>query len=263
MNNKPYFSFVCLLSRPDNLKSWIANVQKLKLPRFATEVVFLLDTKNPEEYRELYDAFRPGSWQSVLISYTDNEPCSPVNVMARRKRITDNMVALQAMTGDSQFVFGLEDDTYPPKEAFERLHRVITNEKVGFVSGIEVGRWNLPYIGAWKADKVVGTTRLKSLSYRESHLEEVDAAGLYCYITKTRHFKQARFTDDRFGPDINYVLSLRRSGNRAYVDWDVKCGHLVENTNRMLYPDENCANVSLIKEGDYYRVESHTPFIKQ
>lgn len=259
MKTKPFISLVCLFSRPETVVQWVENLNQIRMPREVIEAVFLIDGKTADGY----DALEKMDFGSTKVVLTGNEPCSPVNTMERRKRITENMTRLQGMVGESQYIFGLEDDTYPPAHAFENLYALITGRGVGFVSGVEVGRWNLPYIGAWKVDENRGTGELHSLPYRKDHTQHIDAAGLYCYMTKTKYFKSARFSDSVFGPDINYVLSLRKKKLLCYVDWSVKCGHLIEKTNRMLYPDETSALVSLVKEDGYCRIVSHVPFVKQ
>lgn len=260
MRTKPFISLVCLFSRPDTLSKWIKNLDEIEMPRDVIEAVFLVDNTALDGYEQLT---KLEGFHSLNVHLTGVEPGSPTNTTARRKRITENMTMLQKLVGDSTFVFGLEDDTFPPKDAFTKLYAKITDKNVGFVSGVEVGRWDIPYVGAWKMDEHRGSGELHSIPYRESHTQQVDAAGLYCYVTRTRHFKRAKFSDNYFGPDINYVLSLRKKKLICYVDWDVKCGHLVEKTNRMLYPDENCALVSLVKEDGYCRIISHVPFVKQ
>ena len=258
MRTKPYITLACLISRKD-ISRWLDNLKAIEMPRDVMEAVFLVDGSS-DDYPELQSL---EGFKRIITMETGNKPCSPVNTLERRKRITENMSILQGLVGDSTYVFGIEDDTYPPEDAFNKLFAHITAESVGFVSGVEVGRWELPYVGAWKVDEKVGTGKLHSLPYREDHTQQVDGAGLYCYLTRTRHFQSAKFSDTDFGPDVNYVLSLRKKKLLCLVDWSVKCGHLDERTGRMLEPDENCALVSLVKRDGYRQVVSHVPYVKQ
>lgn len=247
MRTKPFLSIACLVSRSPELL--IDSLERLKVPRFATELVFLVDGKMELASRYL-ERFEDG-WFSVTAKLTGGQP-NTVNTTARRQRITENMSLLQKMVGDSQFVMGIEDDTVVPDDAFERLYRVTTRYEAAYVSGVQLGRHNLPYVGAWRCDDVLAPTRISTLPYREQGIEEVDGGGLYCYLTSTKYFKRARMKYGDFGPDFYYVYSLRKRNLKCYVDWSVKCGHQLGDTGNIIYPQEGVAVVPFIKRGDSF-----------
>lgn len=146
------------------------------------------------------------------------------DIGGRRKRIS----ALHNFAKDyinTEYVFGVEDDTIVPFYALEMLGQYMTDE-VGMVEGVEMGRWGVPYIGAWKADDINEPTELVSLPMDEG-LVEIDAGGFYCFITRSKYYKAHDFKpfDGGLGPDVDYSMALRRQGLKNYALFDVECIH--------------------------------------
>lgn len=146
------------------------------------------------------------------------------DIGGRRKRISAlHNVAREHI--NTEYVFGVEDDTIVPFYALEMLGQYMTDE-VGMVEGVEMGRWGVPYIGAWKADDINEPTELVSLPMDEG-LVEIDAGGFYCFITRSKYYKAHDFKpfDGGLGPDVDYSMALRRQGLKNYALFDVECVH--------------------------------------
>lgn len=176
----------------------------------------------------------------------------------RRHRIAAIHNELTALVGDCKYVFGLEDDTIPPRGAFRTLlkdHAIYPF--AGFIEGVELGRWGFKHVGAWRCDNVYEPTVIETIVRgMEKHgeldevsmmpdstfevgmrnvvrtqvdVEEIDAGGFYCFLTRrdlyTKHeFKL--FQHNLLGPDVDYGISLRREGLKNYIDWSIGCAHL-------------------------------------
>src|SRR5207247_1432698 len=98
------------------------------------------------------------------------------------------------------------------------------------------------YVGAWKADNVYDITNIKSclplplyqtgdnFQLKKSPvIEEIDAGGFYCFMTKRDYYIKHEFRPygrDVFGPDVEFGLSLRREGYKNYIDWSLSCKHM-------------------------------------
>jgi hypothetical protein len=97
----------------------------------------------------------------------------------------------------------------------------------GLVSGVELGRWGIPHVGAWQADDAYDTTSLRSPG-PGAGVQEVDATGMYCFLTKASTYMKHEFGlfDGFLGPDIDFGMSLRREGYRNFIDWGVSCIHM-------------------------------------
>lgn len=147
------------------------------------------------------------------------------DIGGRRKRISalHNYAKLHVNT---DYVFGIEDDTIVPSNALEKLGEEYV-EGVGMIEGVEMGRWGVPYIGAWTADNVNEPTEITSL-LRSEGLEEIDAGGFYCFLTKSEYYKAhdfKPFDNNGLGPDVDFSLALRRKGLKNYASFDVECIH--------------------------------------
>ncbi|WP_088319576.1 hypothetical protein [Kineosporia sp. R_H_3] len=153
---------------------------------------------------------------------------SPVThgIPERRQRIANILNELKTMV-TSEYVFGLEDDTIVPRMALQRLYETYALfPHAGFVSGVELGRWGIAHVGAWLADNVYETISLKTPPMGEG-IQPVDAAGFYCFLTKTQHYRKHTFKpyEDALGPDVDFGLALRRNGYQNYLNWSVACEH--------------------------------------
>lgn len=152
----------------------------------------------------------------------------------RRHRIASIKEASKELIGECDYVFSLEDDTLPPLNALKRLQRDYSlYPHAGFISGVTLGRWHIPHVGAWKVDDVYTPTKIESLTPAKG-IQEVDAAGFYCYLTKREYYVNHPYEafDGVLGPDVTFGLWLRQHGLKNYVDFDINCIHYTEPTRK-------------------------------
>lgn len=149
------------------------------------------------------------------------------NMKSRRQRIADIHNELGKEIGNTKYILGIEDDTIVPSNTLKQLMKTYdANTFAGFVSGVEIGRWGFNHIGAWQADDIYDPTTITSIVNAEG-VVEVDAAGMYCFLTKKEQYVSHHFQPfgNALGPDVDFGLSLRRQGLKNYVDFSVKCEH--------------------------------------
>jgi hypothetical protein len=97
------------------------------------------------------------------------------------------------------------------------------------ITGVELGRWGVPYVGAWRADDVSKAKEITSIENKtkEPCIEEIDGCGLYCALIDAELYKQHEFTiKNGLGPDVNLGLFLRNKGKKNYIDWSIPVTHL-------------------------------------
>ena len=143
------------------------------------------------------------------------------------------------------YVFLIEDDGVLPPDALSRLLADYqAHPYAGFIEGVELGRWGIPHVGAWRADDVYDTKRLDSAMPALPELlndagraigrlpdrvvEEIDAGGLYASLTRYGNYVDHKFQPYDgcvFGPDLEWGLALRQQGYRNYLDWSVAVEH--------------------------------------
>lgn len=153
-----------------------------------------------------------------------------LTITSRRKRIAEIHNEAKQYLNNAELLFLIEDDTLYHPSTLRKLFDVYKNfPHAGFVSGVQVGRWGLPYLGLWEVDNVYNPTKISS-SLLKTGVHEIDASGFYCMLTKKETYIKHTFEpyENILGPDFNYGLWLRREGYRNYAQFDVHCTHLTQ-----------------------------------
>ena len=127
------------------------------------------------------------------------------------------------------------------------VNDIKNREAVGMVTGVELGRWGVPYVGAWKVDDIMNPQKVISMESKvgKSLVEEIDAAGLYCALIRADLYKQHSFTTDNgLGPDVNMAIEFRQLGFKNYIDWFVPVTHITRRNEKVLeIPAETPAKI--------------------
>jgi glycosyltransferase involved in cell wall biosynthesis len=150
------------------------------------------------------------------------------SIPERRQHITNIHNQARELIADCDWVFSIEDDGVLPVDAVEKLVNNIKPD-TGIITGVELGRWGVPYVGAWTVDDVTTPKKISSLDSKtkDGGLEKIDACGLYCALIRSDIYKQHTFfTNNGLGPDVNLALFARQSGYQNYIDWSVHVTHL-------------------------------------
>lgn len=157
-------------------------------------------------------------------------------IAERRWRIVRIHTQLQEVLADCDWVFSIEDDGVLPPNALQDLIMVTKHHKdTGMVTGVELGRWGLPYVGAWRVDDVDNPTQITSMESKagEPLTETIDACGLYCALIRQDMYKEHIFdTSNGLGPDVNLGLFCRQNGYQNYIRWSAPVTHLGTHMNQ-------------------------------
>ena len=179
----------------------------------------------------------------------------------RRMNITRIHNQIAALMGDPpelveaneepHWLFSIEDDGILPPNALERLLAVSkANPAAGMITGVELGRWGSPYVGAWKVNNVFDLKTIRSLEFNPDvqAVEEIDGCGLYCaLIRQDLYQRHTFFTNNGLGPDVNLGIFIRQQGYQNYIDWGVHVTHLTfkEGKEQEIKPTDKSRVVSL------------------
>lgn len=151
----------------------------------------------------------------------------------RRRHIANIHNQMGELIADCDWVFAIEDDGILPPDALEKLVKNAEKlEDVGVVSGVELGRWGIPYVGAWRVDDVFEPKKVYSLDNKalEGGVEELDGCGMFCALVRADCYKSHPFfATNGLGPDVNLGIYIRQQGYKNYIDWSIHVTHL---TNR-------------------------------
>lgn len=167
----------------------------------------------------------------------ENKLCVPTSINRQAHTIAERRMhivmihnQIRELLGDCDWVFSVEDDGILPENALESLIEVSKAcPEAGMITGVELGRWGLPYVGAWRVDDIFEPTQITSMENKtnSSTIEEIDGCGLYCALIKADMYKEHQFdTSNGLGPDVNLGLFLRQEGYRNYINWNVPVTHL-------------------------------------
>lgn len=167
----------------------------------------------------------------VLCVKSTNYGVAATTIPQRRARISAIHNQIKGLLDDDvDYVFSIEDDGILPINALSWLVNDMKNyPAAGLITGVELGRWGVPYVGAWKVDDVMNVQKITSLESKvgSSKVEEIDACGLYCALIRADLYKQHEFgAGNGLGPDINMALEFRQLGFKNYIDWFVPITHL-------------------------------------
>lgn len=233
--------------------------QTLKPKMLCVIVDKKLDPAEDKRLKELLDKLT----MRVVIGKSPNDQVGS-GIEERRQNISNLHNSFQDLIGHAMYglkpeeffeyrwVFSFEDDGVLPPNAIERLHRIAEKNYAGLVSGVELGRWGLPYVGAWAADNYESPQRITSLKSKASSVDEIDASGLYCALVRLYSYMKHQFhCDNGLGPDVNLGLSLRNEGFKNYIDWSVKVTHLTRDFDgeKEIPADSESHQVELSKNG--------------
>lgn len=179
----------------------------------------------------------------VAELYIENKICVPTaysrqafTIAERRWHIVAIHNQIRELLGDCDWVFSVEDDGVLPENALEKLIEVTKiDPEAGMISGVELGRWGIPYVGAWRVDDVADPKIVTSLENKTSEpiVEEIDGCGLYCALIRADEYRKHEFdTRNGLGPDVNLGLYLRQQGYKNYINWAVPVTHLTDKMGR-------------------------------
>lgn len=251
IDKQPKITIIVPITRDWALMSLFAKLNALRCDHANTELILYIDTDSPTIKRECSKYVEEAPFGTTKTAVSGNERPHEVTIYKRRDRIVEGHEAVKDLiSDDSEFVFGVEDDSEFPADSIERLLPVIMRLEVGFVEGVQVGRWNTRYIGAWKVNNIEDPSRIISMPFVDTKdheggrfIERIDAGGWYCYMTKTALFKgvKARWHDECFGPDVCFGLDLRKQGFINYIDWSLIVGH--NDNGNIILPEGNLTSV--------------------
>lgn len=147
----------------------------------------------------------------------------------RRRHISNIHNQFREVIGECDWVFSIEDDGIFPEDALEHLVDIAHEPNTGMVTGVELGRWGVPYVGAWTVDDIHNPTEIVSLENKVGidAVSQIDGCGLYCALINAEYYKKHEFfTHNGIGPDVNLGLFLRQQGLTNYIYWGVPVTHL-------------------------------------
>lgn len=216
------------VSRKDYLHQIFARFEAM--PMFEQTNLLVWVDGPMDLYEVARNLTRESRFYERLCIYGKKHVVDVGSVRRRRERIAEIHNDIKTRLVDCDWVFSLEDDTLMPSTTFTTMQKWASYyPHAGIISGIELGRWGYPHIGAWNANDVFEPTEFISTPLSKG-LQEVDATGLYCCMIRSDVYKEHTFKpfEKVLGPDVELGIWLRQQGYKNYIDNDIKCTHLTK-----------------------------------
>ncbi len=228
----PKVTIIVPVSRSDYLHELFHSLEILDCDSSNTNLLVIVNGNN-ELFVDARNRTELSKFSERLcVKFPNGDKVSNFNVNDRRKRIADIHNFAKQNIGKCDFVFGVEDDTIVPSNTLKKLLEDYSYyPHAGFIEGVELGRWGVYYVGAWKADNVYEPVLIESMlppDDSNSRLEEIDAGGFYCFLSRSENYLNHTFDTfqgNSLGPDVNYGMKLREEGYQNYIDWTIRCVH--------------------------------------
>lgn len=245
------------ISRDLILERLFASLEMLHCERENVSLFTYVDSKNMRLYEKVRNYTQESKFGERICIQRRIKGDNPKEfaVELRRKRISDIKNESRQYINNCDYVFGIEDDTIVPPHALKSLLKGYSRfPHAGFIQGVEVGRWGVPYVGAWKVDDIYETKQFRSLM-PENGLKECDTGGFYCYLTPFMLYDREYqpFDNNSLGPDAQYGIELRREGYKNYTDWGVKCAHHRAKGEPLTLFQGNIAELEYNKHENHWR----------
>lgn len=250
--NPPIITIFCSFTRRWTVERFLENLKKTMAVHKPenTNLAFIVDIDEIWIQLQLQRfADEHGYRACEIIRNSEHHP-NEVRLRLRRLMIADMKNQSKKLIAklDGEYVIGLEDDTVFDLDCFCRLLKPLYEDaSVGFVEGVQCGRWGIKMIGAWQTDNVFNPHKISTLMPKTGY-EQIDAGGFYGYATRKNLYLEHDYFSSNgqpFGPDVNFGLWLRQQGYQCIIDWDTIFGH--NDHNVILYPDADIKRVEFAK----------------
>lgn len=229
----PIITIFCSFTRSWAVDVWLDNLTHVEHDPTRTNLCVIVDCDEPSILKKLAEFAKARNYRSFHSRMNDDWEPNEVKLAIRRARIAEVKAQSCDLIAkcDGNIVIGLEDDTvFDSLPSFEPLYKLIEQEDgIGFVEGVQMGRWGVNMIGAWQCDDANDPQRVRTmLPPSKGGLQPICAGGFYGYAThKDLYLKHEYFgsASQPWGPDVNYGLWLRRMGYSCWINWDLVFGH--------------------------------------
>ena len=278
-------TIVLLVSRNDYLEKVLTGLELMRCDADKTNILCIVDGDDSLFLSTRNHVNGMKFNQRLVVRAEVGELPSRLDIQSRRKHIAAlHNQAGKLISPETEWVFSVEDDTTFGRDALEKLLPATRDyPAIGFIEGVELGRWGVPYVGGWRADDIYNTTKLKSVKrpteinnaeltgivvdksgnpqvmYRNADkspykgIEKIDAGGLYCALIRADLYKNHEFhSENGLGPDVNFGLELRRTGHDNFIHWGVPCKHYnhVMGKEVIITPDDETKEVTITKKSE-------------
>lgn len=248
---RPIVTVFCAFTRPWAVDMWLGDLERQDYPRDRVNLAFIVEGEEYELRHTLKLFARRYGFRDFRVIINPDHFINEVRISARRLRIVDIKEQSKSLIEDMacEYVIGMEDDTvFADPQTFTKLvEPLIDNDHIGFVQGVQCGRWGVKMIGAWVADSAYTPTTIQTMLPPQSsnkRYQDITAGGFYGYATRRHLYLEHDYNwndQQPWGPDVNFGMWLKRIGFSCIIDWHLIFGH--HDYGKVLMPDHDLAKV--------------------
>lgn len=244
----PIITIFCAFTRQWAVDGWLDNLAHVEHDPALTNLCIIVDGDQHLIANTIKKFAEERHYRSFHVRVNEDWRPNEVRLAIRRMRVADvhNQSKDLIAKTDGDIIIGLEDDTvFDRLNSFDRLIEPLKrtdgdpDRPVGFVEGVQMGRWGANIIGAWEADTHIRPRMIKTLlPTPQGGYRQIDGGGFYGYATRRQLYMNHEYytsSAQPWGPDVNFGLWVRQLGYLCYVDWDTIFGH--KDYSQTLYPD--------------------------
>jgi len=237
----PVITIFCPFTRWWATEHWIKDLNAVDHDPELTNLCFIIDGDQALIANTLKKFADANNYRSCHIKINHDWSPNELQIGIRRARIAQvkNQSKELVAETDGEFIIGLEDDTeFSRMKNFDKLiDPMLIDPNVGFVEGVQMGRWGANIIGAWACDDMDDPSEIKTLLPKTGH-EAIIGGGWYGYATTRDLYLNCEYytsSSQPHGPDVNFGFYVNQRGYTCLIDWDLVFGH--RDYNKVLYPE--------------------------
>jgi len=238
----PIITIFCPWTRPWAVDGWLANLEAVEHDPALTNLCIIVDGDQHLIANTIKKFAEKHAYRSFHVKINEDWHPNEVRLAIRRMRVAEvhNQSKDLINLTDGEYIIGLEDDTvFDRLKSFDPLLKpLIDDPTIGFVEGVQMGRWGASMIGAWEANNPFEPTMIKTLLPATGY-QDISAGGFYGYATRRDLYLNHDYHSSSahpYGPDVVFGLWIRQKGFKCLVDWDTVFGH--NDYNKVLYHDD-------------------------
>lgn len=253
----PIITIFCAFTRRWAVDDWLVNLGNTIHDPALTNLCIIVDCDEPYIANMCKKFAEDKGYRSFHVKINSDWHPNEVRLSIRRMRVADvkNQSKDLINLTDGEYVIGLEDDTVfdrDPNWLLRLLETLTFDTDIGFVEGVQMGRWGANMLGVWRFDDAQNPKQVKTLlpisseDMQKSPLQDITAGGFYGYVTRRDLYLNHEYytsSAQPWGPDVNYGVWVKQQGYDCFVDWSILFGH--KDFSKTLYPDD--AKVRLAK----------------
>ncbi len=250
----PELAIYCAFTRPWAYEEWLENLAAVRHDPALTNLCFIVDGNFPLIANMLKQFAEKHNYKAFHVKVNDDWRPNEVRLAIRRMRVADvkNQSKDLIARTNAEIIIGLEDDTvFDRLESFEPLYKpLLESAEVGYVEGVQMGRWGANMIGAWEADNLRNPLQVQTLLPPENpfeNIQKITGGGFYGYATRRRLYLNHEYytsSGQPWGPDVNFGFYVNQQGFECWINWNVLFGHRDHNVT--LYPDSDRVKLAQI-----------------